>query len=115
MPAQLQTLLDAEDAGIHTGLSTFAAVLVGGQAVPAALLARARALGARVVRTYGSSETAGGCVYDGEPLDGVGVRIDAGEVQLSGPTLADGYLGDARPDGRRLPAGRRRHPLVSHR
>jgi O-succinylbenzoic acid--CoA ligase len=46
------------------------------------------------VRTYGSSETAGGCVYDGIPLDGVDVRIVDGEVQVSGPTLADGYLGD---------------------
>jgi O-succinylbenzoic acid--CoA ligase len=47
-----------------------------------------------VVRTYGSSETAGGCVYDGVPLAGVAVRVQDGEVQLSGPTLADGYLGD---------------------
>jgi O-succinylbenzoic acid--CoA ligase len=47
-----------------------------------------------VVRTYGSTETSGGCVYDGRPLGGVGVRIADGEVQISGPTLADGYLGD---------------------
>jgi O-succinylbenzoic acid--CoA ligase len=48
----------------------------------------------RVVRTYGSSETAGGCVYDGVPLAGVSVRVQDGEVQLAGPMLADGYLGD---------------------
>jgi len=96
VPAQLATLLDAEDAGIRTGLSSFAAVLVGGQALPPALADRAAAAGARIVRTYGSSETSGGCVYDGVPLDGIGMRIVDGEVQLSGPTLADGYLGDPR-------------------
>jgi len=94
VPAQLQTLLDAEDAGVRTGLASFEAVLVGGQALPPAAAERAAAAGARIVRTYGSSETSGGCVYDGVPLDGVGVRIADGEVLLSGPTLADGYLGE---------------------
>ena len=94
VPAQLHTLLDAEDAGIRTGLSSFEAVLVGGQALAQALAERAAAAGVRVVRTYGSSETSGGCVYDGVPLDGVGIRVVGGEVQVTGPTLADGYLGD---------------------
>jgi O-succinylbenzoic acid--CoA ligase len=41
------------------------------------------------------SETAGGCVYDGVPLDGVRVELeDGGRIRLGGPTLADGYLGD---------------------
>ena len=58
------------------------------------LRARAIAAGVRVVTTYGMSETAGGCVYDGVPLDGVRVRLDAeGGIQLGGPTLASGYLG----------------------
>ena len=48
-----------------------------------------------IVRTYGSTETSGGCVYDGRPLRGVSVRIVDGEVQIAGPTLAEGYLGDA--------------------
>ena len=64
----------------------------GRPAASPALAARAEALGARIVRTYGSSETAGGCVYDGVPLDGVRVRTVDGELQLGGPTLADGYL-----------------------
>ncbi len=96
VPAQLQTILDAVDAGdapALRALASFEAILVGGQALAPALAARAEAAGARIVRTYGSSETAGGCVYDGVPLSGVGVRIGGGEVQLSGPTLADGYLG----------------------
>ena len=29
-----------------------------------------------MVTTYGMTETAGGCVYDGVPLDGVRVRVD---------------------------------------
>jgi len=95
VPAQLQTLLDDPDPAARRALAGFSAVLVGGQALAPALAARAADVGVRIVRTYGSSETAGGCVYDGVPLDGVGVRIDDGEVLLSGPTLADGYLGDA--------------------
>ena len=97
VPAQLQTVLDAVDGGdtaAARALAGFEAILVGGQALAPALAERAAAAGARIVRTYGSSETAGGCVYDGVPLVGVGVRIQNGEVQLSGPTLADGYLGD---------------------
>lgn len=94
VPAQLQTLLDDPDPAARGALARFAAVLVGGQALAPALAARAADAGVRVVRTYGSSETAGGCVYDGIPLDGVGVRIVDGEIQLSGPTLADGYLGE---------------------
>jgi O-succinylbenzoic acid--CoA ligase len=34
-------------------------------------------------------------VYDGLPLAGVEVRIDAGHVLLRGPMLFDGYEGDA--------------------
>lgn len=96
VPAQLQTLLDAgeDDPRVTAALASFEAILVGGQALPAVQAERAAAAGARVVRTYGSSETSGGCVYDGVPLDGVGVRVVDGEVQLSGPTLADGYLDD---------------------
>jgi len=51
-------------------------------------------LGAHIVRTYGSTETSGGCVYDGVPLGGVTVSSVDGELRISGPNLADGYLGD---------------------
>lgn len=95
VPAQVQTLLDDPDPAARVALASFEAVLVGGQALSPTLAVRAADAGARLIRTYGSSETAGGCVYDGVPLDGVGVRVVEGEVQLSGPTLADGYLGDA--------------------
>jgi O-succinylbenzoic acid--CoA ligase len=96
VPAQLSRLLDAaeHDGWVLAALRSFETILGGGQALPAATLERAEAAGARIARTYGSTETSGGCVYDGVPLRGVQVRIERGEVQVSGPTLADGYLGD---------------------
>lgn len=97
VPAQLSKLLDAaaHDSTVLAALRSFETILVGGQAIAAVTLERAEAAGVRVVRTYGSTETSGGCVYDGRPLRGVAVRIADGEVQVSGPTLADGYLGDS--------------------
>ncbi len=93
VPTQLRRYLDAEPAALRA----FAAVLVGGAATDAALLARARDEDVAVVTTYGMTETAGGCVYDGEPLDGVRVRVTDGGVELAGPTLALGYRLD--PEG----------------
>ena len=87
VPTQLRRFLAAEP----DALLAFDAVLVGGAATDPALLARARDLGVPVVTTYGMTETAGGCVYDGRPLDGVGVRVTGDGVELSGPTLATGY------------------------
>ncbi|MDQ3576925.1 MAG: o-succinylbenzoate--CoA ligase [Actinomycetota bacterium] len=89
VPTQLTRLL-GDDAGLVAARS-FDAVLVGGAATATALLARARAAGIRVITTYGMSETAGGCVYDGVALDGVRVRISGGVIELSGPMLAHGY------------------------
>jgi O-succinylbenzoic acid--CoA ligase len=86
VPTQLRRFLDEEPAA----LGSFDAVLVGGAATDAGLLARARTAGVSVVTTYGMTETAGGCVYDGQPLDGVRVRVTDG-VELAGPTLALGY------------------------
>ncbi|KAF2417922.1 AMP-binding protein [Microbacterium sp. B35-30] len=96
VPAQLSKLLDAaeHDGAVLSALRSFETILVGGQALPAATLERAEMAGARIVRTYGSTETSGGCVYDGVPLANVRLRIEHGEVQVSGPTLAEGYLGD---------------------
>lgn len=93
VPTQLHRLL-ADPAG-REALTRFAAVLVGGAATSPALLERARAAGVAVVTTYGMTETAGGCVYDGRPLDGVRVAVeDDGRVRLGGPVLARGYRGD---------------------
>lgn len=91
VPTQLRRLLDA---GAFEALRSYAAVLVGGAALDPALRAAALDAGVPVVATYGMSETAGGCVYDGVPLDGVRVDVDGdGRVRLGGPTLAQGYLG----------------------
>ena len=86
VPTQLRRDLDEEP----DALRAFDAVLVGGAATDAALRARAREAGVAVVTTFGMTETAGGCVYDGRPLDGVRVRVTDG-VELAGPTLALGY------------------------
>lgn len=91
VPRQLRALLDAGRAPLDA-LRGFGAVLVGGSAADDELLARARDDEVRVVTTYGMTETCGGCVYDGQPLDGVRVALtDDGRVRLGGPTLAAGY------------------------
>lgn len=93
VPTQLVRLLDA-GTGATAALAAYDAVLVGAAATPAPLLARARAAGVRVVTTYGSSETCGGCVYDGRPLAGVRPAVDAaGRLSLTGPVVARGYRG----------------------
>jgi O-succinylbenzoic acid--CoA ligase len=89
VPTQLRRYLAEE----RDALASFDGVLVGGAATDRALLEEARAAGVRVRTTYGMSETAGGCVYDGVPLDGVRVRV-AGGVELTGPVLAHGYRRD---------------------
>jgi len=94
VPTQLVRLL-ADVVGAQA-LRRYDAVLVGGAASPADLLAQARDEGVAVVTTYGMSETAGGCVYDGLPLNGVQVRLaDDGRISLGGPTVAAGYLSDS--------------------
>jgi O-succinylbenzoic acid--CoA ligase len=93
VPTQLRRLLEAGGAAT-AALAGFDAVLLGGAAAPAPLLDRASDRGVRVVVTYGLSETCGGCVYDGRPLDGVGVVLDdGGRVRLGGPVVARGYRG----------------------
>lgn len=87
VPTQLRRLLDS---GCRPG--PVRTVLLGGAAAPDGLLAEARAAGWRVVTTYGMSETSGGCVYDGWPLDGVSVHTDAdGRIMIAGPVLFAGY------------------------
>ncbi|HSJ45522.1 MAG TPA: AMP-binding protein [Euzebyales bacterium] len=95
VPTMLHRLLER---GVDVG--RFERILLGGAAPPPDLLARATAAGARVTVSYGMTETCGGCVYDGVPLDGVAVAIDPDErVLLRGTVLADGY----RVGGRLVP------------
>ncbi len=109
VPTQLHRILADPEA--TAALTTFSAVLVGGAATPQALVDDARQAGIPVITTYGMSETCGGCVYDGVPLDQVAVSVDQderptdrirpdgshpaerrpGRVSISGPMVARGY------------------------
>jgi o-succinylbenzoate---CoA ligase len=90
VPTQLVRLMGS--AAGRQALARYASVLVGGAAAGAAVLEEARAAGVRVITTYGMSETCGGCVYDGMPLDGVSVRAsDDGRLRIAGPVLMNRY------------------------
>lgn len=97
VPVQFARLLDLAEADADAAevLRGFGALLVGGQSVPLPLRRRAHELGLALRRSYGMTETAGGCVYDGVEIGDVQVRIRDGEVQLAGACLALGYVGDA--------------------
>ena len=73
----------------------FRRILLGGSAIPADRPANS-------VATYGMTETGGGVVYDGYPLDGVELRTVDGEVQLRCPMLMRSYRDGHDP---RLPGG----------
>jgi O-succinylbenzoic acid--CoA ligase len=63
----------------------FRIILLGGSAIPSERPPNA-------VATYGMTETAGGVVYDGRPLEGVEIRVDAdGQILLRSPSLLRGY------------------------
>ncbi len=92
VPTMLHRLLDA-----RVDVTRFRRVLVGGAPAGRRLRERAAAAGAPVTVSYGMTETCGGCVYDGVPLDGVEVRVDAdGCIAIRGPVVMRGYRG--RPD-----------------
>ena len=87
------------DPAATAALAGLDAVLIGGGPAPRPILDAAASAGISVVRTYGMSETAGGCVYDGVPLDGVKVRVDVDDrIVVGGPTLAKGYRNPPDPD-----------------
>jgi O-succinylbenzoic acid--CoA ligase len=96
VPAQLARLIEAGDdaPALLALLRRFDGILVGGQSLPAGLRNRATELGLRIVTTYGSSETSGGCVYDGIPIGNTRARAVDGRLELAGAVLAEGYLGD---------------------
>ncbi|MEE1651878.1 AMP-binding protein [Brachybacterium sp. J144] len=106
VPTQLTRLVTGAtgaDARARALLKRFSAVLVGGAATAPDVLARARGLRLPVRTTYGSSETAGGCVYDGRPLPGVELSLDtAGGAGASGEP---GHAGDAVAAGNAVAAG----------
>ena len=123
VPTQLHKLLESADADphlgaeIHEALGSFTGILLGGAPASADLLAAATTLGLNTVTTYGSAETAGGCVYSGSVLPSVRVElvpeegmpavpdiegkpaneesVQVGRIWISGAHLASGYIGDA--------------------
>lgn len=99
VPTQLTRAL--RDAALTAALVRTDAVLLGGGPATPDLVDRAQQAGIRVVTTYGMSETCGGCVYDGYPLDGVQLGLAAegargDRILLGGPTVFSGYR--LRPD-----------------
>jgi O-succinylbenzoic acid--CoA ligase len=96
VPVQLARLVELaeRDSWAAETLCGFAGVLVGGPALSTGLRQRAHELGVVLHRSYGMTETAGGCVYDGIEIGDTRVRVSDGEVQLAGSCLALGYVGD---------------------
>lgn len=127
VPVQLQRLVNASafDDFLLAKLRRFDAILVGGQAIEPQLLTKATELGLKIVRSYGSAETSGGCVYDGKPLAGVQVQTDSvGRVRIAGSVLAEGVadpdgwyttsdLGRIDPDGTLAISGRANRVIIS--
>lgn len=98
VPTQIHRLVQAEhERACETISRVVDVVIVGGAALPAALSRAAASRGLQLVRSYGMSETAGGCVYDGRALPGVRVRLQREAIALSGPMVTDGYLHEAEP------------------
>jgi O-succinylbenzoic acid--CoA ligase len=96
VPAQLQRILDDAPGmpGLDELMRGFSAILVGGQSIPETLVTRCADAGYRLVRTYGSSETAGGCVWNQRPIGDTRVRDIEGRLAITGSVLATGYVGD---------------------
>lgn len=88
-PMQLLKAMDTL-MGIEA-LRLFDAILVGGAPLRADDQRAAKELGIKVVSTYGSSETSGGCVYNGKPIPGAKVRVRGERIYLGGPMIAQGY------------------------
>lgn len=94
VPTQLMRLAIAaeRDESVLTALRSFTAILVGGQALAVELKNDLLGLGVNLIETYGSAETFGGVIYDGEPLEGVSVSIgEHSHIEISSPTLANQY------------------------
>lgn len=92
VPTQLYRALHG-DQNLLEHLQGCKAVLVGGAALTDELRSSAHEAGISVIETYGSSETSGGCVYNGTPLDGVEIKVDEqSRIAIGGRTLAHSYI-----------------------
>jgi O-succinylbenzoic acid--CoA ligase len=94
VPTQIYRALHGDEK-LLVHLQSASTVLVGGAQLQNDLFEKAIAAGISVVRTYGMSETSGGCIYEGLPFKGARVRIsDSGLIEISGPMVATTYLGN---------------------
>ena len=94
VPTQLHRALHG-DSELLEHLKNCRAVLVGGAALPENLRQQATESGIKIITTYGMTETSGGCVYNGSPLESVQVEIAGnGLIKIAGPHLASQYLND---------------------
>ena len=92
VPTQLYRALNGDE-NLLQHLQSAKAVLVGGAALTQELRSQASAASINVIETYGSTETSGGCIYNGTPLDCVTVSLGANnQIIISGKTLAHSYL-----------------------
>jgi O-succinylbenzoic acid--CoA ligase len=87
VPTQLFRALNGDDQ-LLKHLQGAQKVLVGGAALSSAIRNQATAAGINVVTTYGMSETSGGCVYNGEILEGAEVEVRGGSIFIRGSVLA---------------------------
>ena len=87
VPTQLFRALNGDNR-LLKHLQSAETVIVGGANLAPGLRNQAGAAGIKVVTTYGMSETSGGCVYNGENLDGVETEIRQGLIYIRGPVLA---------------------------
>jgi O-succinylbenzoic acid--CoA ligase len=93
VPTQLFRALNGDDRLLRH-LQAAKAVLVGGAALAPEVHLQASAAQINVIASYGSSETAGGCVYNGTPLDGVELNLTPEKkIAIKGSILATTYLG----------------------
>ena len=99
VPTQVKRLL--ADPGATAALATFDRVMVGGAPLDSGTAARLGSV-TGFVATYGMTETGGGCVYDGLPLDGVHVRLVDSIVHIGGDTVAGSYLGASAEESSRF-------------
>ena len=101
VPTQIARLIESGSVGIEA-LQSYDLVLSGAAATPQPMLNKMRELGIKVSISYGMTETCGGCVFDGRPLDGVNISlgtkddVEPGRVTISGAVAASGYR--LRPD-----------------